>query len=58
MLGERTVPQEAPFYEFSLKRHVPAHLLLMLIVGYCYRASNFDRDACSRNEWFTHQCVS
>ena len=28
MMGERTVMQEAPFYEFNLERHVPADHLL------------------------------
>lgn len=27
MMGERTVAQEALFYEFSLERHVPGDLL-------------------------------
>ena len=31
MMGERTVAQEALFYEFSLERHVPAHRLLRSI---------------------------
>lgn len=31
MMGERTVAQEALFYEFSLERHVPAHHLLRAI---------------------------
>jgi len=31
MMGERTVMQEALFYEFSLERHVPADHLLRLI---------------------------
>ncbi len=31
MMGERTVMQEAPFYEFSLERHVPADHLLRAI---------------------------
>ena len=31
MMGERTVVQEALFYEFSLERHVPAHHLLRAI---------------------------
>lgn len=45
-LGERTVAQEALFYEFNLERHVPANHLLrsidpelmirMLIVGFCF----------------------
>jgi hypothetical protein len=29
MMGERTVMQEALFYEFSLERHVPADHLLV-----------------------------
>jgi hypothetical protein len=29
-MGERTVAQEALFYEFILERHVPAHHLLPL----------------------------
>jgi transposase len=31
MMGERTVMQEALFYEFSLERHVPADHLLRSI---------------------------
>jgi hypothetical protein len=31
MMGERTVAQEALFYEFSLERHVPADHLLRAI---------------------------
>ena len=31
MMGERRVVQEAPFYEFSLERHVPADHLLRAI---------------------------
>ena len=31
MMGERTVAQEALFYELSLERHVPAHHLLRAI---------------------------
>jgi transposase len=31
MMGERTVLQEALFYEFSLERHVPSHHLLRAI---------------------------
>ena len=31
MMGERTVAQEALFYEFSLERHVPADHLLRSI---------------------------
>jgi transposase len=31
MMGERTVGQEALFYEFSLERHVPANHLLRAI---------------------------
>jgi hypothetical protein len=31
MMGERTVAQEALFYEFSLEQHVPAHHLLRAI---------------------------
>jgi hypothetical protein len=31
MMGERTVLQEALFYEFSLERHVPAQHLLRAI---------------------------
>jgi len=31
MMGERTVVQEALFYEFSLERHVPADHLLRSI---------------------------
>jgi len=35
MMGERTVAQEALFYEFSLERHVPAdHLLRFLQCGF------------------------
>ena len=31
MMGERTVAQEALFYEFSLERHVPADHLVRSI---------------------------
>ena len=31
MMGERTVMQEALFYEFSIERHVPADHLLRSI---------------------------
>jgi hypothetical protein len=31
MMGDRTVAQEALFYEFSLERHVPADHLLRSI---------------------------
>lgn len=30
-MGERKVPQEAPFYSFSLKAHVPERHLMRLI---------------------------
>jgi len=34
MMGERTVAQEALFYEFSLERHIPAAHLLRAIDRY------------------------
>ena len=38
MMGERTVAQEALFYEFSLERHVPAdHLLRSVTSKYRWR---------------------
>ena len=33
MMGERTVVQEALFYEFSLERHLPADHLLRSIAA-------------------------
>ena len=40
MMGERTVAQEALFYQFSLERHVPAtHLLHAIDRSSIYPAS-------------------
>jgi hypothetical protein len=47
MMGERTVTQEALFYEFSVERHVPADHLLRSIDSFVELSSK-DGDGCSQ----------
>ncbi len=55
MMGERTVMQEALFYDFSLERHVPADHLLRSIDRFvdlsppCARRPFYSRSAVPRS---------